>query len=957
LLSALAVGVLTLGVAERDALAIGQATGRITGVVTEATSQAPVPGAAVTVSGGSGFHQKSQTGEDGSLQILAVPPGTYDLLLTYEGMRPLKRKVVVNPDAATPVNIVWSAEAAQEETTVVEEERHLTNPDSPQTGQIYSTERQNQLPMTRQYQAVANQIPGVVTVSSTNPNVKGARSNNNRYFVNGLDLTDPVNNTSAAQFQQDAVESVQVSTGGFEAKYNALGAIVAVQTERGTNQFHGSSSVYWAPTQLVEYDTFGAYAYNEAKPWDYNAQKPEQGRYDLNLNAQGPIIKDHLFFNAGVQYSRSNAVQPAGPPRFVQAPSAVFESVYVLGGITFVPTDSHRFHIEGFADPSTRDYDGNIGSSANSTHPYSQTGLWAGGRRATLEWAWQASKHITTKVMLGTGDSHVDSSPQGLRGIEARDLEAGVPYDFHRPAHSNRDDGTSWYNTGPRSDSRRRRIQLDASVTATFEAAGKHEAEFGVQSAYIEQNLKTTFPGGPNGPDDQSGFGVSYTDQRGGPLQTGLCDVDPYINPAAAQGIYTGNGCFQRRINRSYAAHQSGNTFGVYLQDRYKPVRWLTILPGIRWDTGTVRADDSTISATAYGFGPRLSFIADVTNDQKTIAQISYGRMTEMPALRWVSDYDESRRNTGYVEQYNANTRQFEFQQTTGGVQASRIDFSHKPATADEILLSARREIANGVLARVDYTYRYFQRQFEQIEVNTLLDPTGTRTIGYANGVPTRITQYGFTPLSSGHYSGVDFMLETRVKNLEVQGGYTLSQSWGPQGSGGFDNARMLPYLDAYQANVDTRHQIKTATTVKVFNGFTIGLIINWRSGVALAKTYGSNEPGIGSIRRTPSGYEPGAYFNTGTGNPGQNGTYSDVRSWTEFRSPDLLTANLMLGYDFYQLLGQHFTLNAQVTNVLALERPTSISTAEGSPQSNLFGTVSGRQAFRTVQLGARYEF
>ena len=28
----------------------------------------------------------------------------------------------------------------------------------------------------------------------------------------------------------------------------------------------------------------------------------------------GPIIKDRLFFNAGIQYSRNTAVAPAGPP-------------------------------------------------------------------------------------------------------------------------------------------------------------------------------------------------------------------------------------------------------------------------------------------------------------------------------------------------------------------------------------------------------------------------------------------------------------------------------------------------------------------------------------------------------------------------------------------------------------------------------------------------------------------
>jgi hypothetical protein len=953
LFAALALGGATL-VASGVAFAIGQATGRVTGSVIEAQTQAPVPGALVEISGGSGVHQKTTTSDDGTFEMGAVPPGTYDLVISYEGMKPIKRKVVVNPDSATPVNIVWSAETAQEETTVVQEERHLTNPDSPQTGQIYSVSRTNQLPMQRSYQSVATQIPGV-TANGGNPNVKGGRSSNNRYLVNGLDLTDPVTNTFSANFQQDSLEAVQVTTGGFEAKYNALGAIVAVQTKRGTNQYHGSASAYWAPTWLVDYDTFGPQVYDGNKPWDYSAERPTQGLYQLNLNAQGPIFKDHLFFNAGIQYQRQNSVQPAGPPRFVQAPSRVFESIYLLGGLTLVPVDSHRIHTEFFGDPTTIDYENNDTSTANSTTPYSSAGRFQGGYRATVEWAWQASKRIATKVMFGFNQNTLNVGPQGLRGIADKDLTNGVPYDFNRPRHLNNDDGTAWFNTTSHGVTIRRRYQLDASVTGNFEAGGRHEAEFGVQTAFTEQRAATSFSGGTSGQDDTSGYGLTYSDRNGGPFTQGVCDYDPYVNPGALNGNYTGNGCFRRTFQRSYAGHESGTQFGVYIQDRFKPRKWLTILPGVRWDTGTVRADESEVAATAYGFGPRLSVLADVTNDSKTIFQVSYGRTTEMPTLQGVSSYDSARRNLSTVEQYNPNTRRFEFFQTQGGAQGTRLNYDHNPASSDEILLSGRREITTGVLARVDYTYRYMRRQFDSVEVNAIMDPTGTRTIGFVNGVPTRVTEYGFSPRSFARYSGVDFILETRTKGVELQGGYTLSQSWGTTATS-FDDPRFEAFAHSYQPNIDVRHQIKSSTTVLLFDGFTVGLILNWRSGVARWASYPANESGF-SIRRSPAGFDPGAYYNTGTGNPGQNGTYSDVRSWTEFRTPDQLTCNLMLTYDFYALLKQHLIVNLQINNVLALQTATDITADQGSPNSNQYGLAAQRQAFRTIQLGARYEF
>jgi hypothetical protein len=937
------------------AYAVGQATGRVTGTIIEATSQAPVPGALITLTGGSGVNQRTQTGDDGTFELSSVPPGTYDFVVTYESLKPVKRRVVVNPDAATPVNIVWTAEAEKEETTVVEEERHLTNPDSPQTGQIMAVDRINRLPISpRLFFFAMPQIPGV-TSGTNNPTVKGARSNNNRYLVNGLDTTDPTTNQQTANFPQDALESLNVTTGGFEAKYNAIGSVIAVQTRRGTNEFHGAASAYWAPQDLVIFDTYGPQLYNAEKTNDFSAVQPKQQRYEVNLSAQGPILKNHLFFNAGIRFERSQDVQPSGPPRFVQAQSRTFNTLYTLAGITFVPVDSHRIHVEGFLDPSEIEFQDNASTVANTTNPYSQSGRSQGGRRMTLEWAWQASKHVSTKVMFGINQTKLDFQPMGIRDLDAELLTSG-PYDFQRPAHTNRDDSTVWFNVQNRDFNIRRRYQLDASVTGSFEGGGKHEAEFGVQSAILEQRQVRSFTGGTSTQDDSTGYGISYTDRNGGPLDTGLCDLDPRINPGASVGQYSGAGCFRRTYSRSFAAHQSGNQFGTYLQDRFKPVKWLTILPGVRFDTGTVRATDSIVAQTAFGFGPRFSIIADVTGDQKTILQASYGRTTEMPALGGVANYDITRRNLTTTEQYNAATRRFEFFQNTGGQAGARLNFDRVAASNDEILLSARREIAQGMLLRVDYTYRYIRRQYEASEVNAIMDVTGTRTIGFLNGVPTRVTEYGFNPQSTAQYSGLDLILETRLKNVEIQGNYTLSQSWGTAGSGAFDNPRFADFYHGYQVGVDQRHAIKSSTTFTILPGFTIGVILNWRSGVALMKGYGTSETGY-TIRRAPAGYTPGAAYNTGTGNPGQLGTFSDVRSWASFRSPDLLTANLMLTYDFHALIKQHLLLNLQINNVLALGGATGVVSQEGTPNTNQFGLASGRQSFRTFTLGARYEF
>jgi hypothetical protein len=64
-----------------------------------------------------------------------------------------------------------------------------------------------------------------------------------------------------------------------------------------------------------------------------------------------------------------------------------------------------------------------------------------------------------------------------------------------------------------------------------------------------------------------------------------------------------------------------------------------------------------------------------------------------------------------------------------------------------------------------------------------------------------------------------------------------------------------------------------------------------------------------------------------------------------------------MLGYDFFKLLNEHLSVNVAITNVLALSAASGISGTEGSPNGTQFGTAAQRQDFRSVTMGARYEF
>src|SRR5262249_57821474 len=104
---------------------------------------------------------------------------------------------------AAPLEIAWSPELAAVETTVVQEERHLTRPDTTIAGATFAMEKQNLLPVARNYQSVVSQAPGVNENAGGNPRVKGGNDRNNRVLVDGLDTPDPVTRTFSAKINKD----------------------------------------------------------------------------------------------------------------------------------------------------------------------------------------------------------------------------------------------------------------------------------------------------------------------------------------------------------------------------------------------------------------------------------------------------------------------------------------------------------------------------------------------------------------------------------------------------------------------------------------------------------------------------------------------------------------------------------------------------------------------------------
>lgn len=835
-----AVMVVGLLAVPRVALAVGQEVGRLVGRVTEAQSNAAVPGASIVVTGKAliGPPRQVTTDEDGHYEVPNLAPGTYEVELSFSGVTPLRRRVEVAPSVATPVDIVWSVELAQAETSTITVERHPTNPDSSMTGSVFSVAKMEYVPLARSYQSTLGQAAGVI--GTGNANVRGGTTRSNRFLIDGLDITDVATNTFRGNWQFEAADSIQVITGGFEAKYNAVGSVTNILTRSGSDEFHFSANYYVRPSRLQAFTPVGNQTFDGGRPFADDV-KPPLGDNEFGLIVDGPLIKHQLWYSATFRYSKTTVVQPAGPPLNVQAPSRVFQLFQPRLKLTWAPNAKHKFSAQFLADPTTIDFANNTNggtSQANNTEPLAAFTQNQGGWHVMTEWDYFITQNLDSKVLLGFQRSGITGGAQGK--VNGLDPKYGV-YNFDQPRHVNNVDGTAWGNQATYSVDGRPKWQLDASMTYRTRFFGLHEAEVGFQGLFSHFTSSVTPTGG----------GFSYTDNGGGPGKGGLCSDDPFVVGGSTAG------CNQKTFISGYSNATFNYNLGVYAQDRWKPTKWLTILPGLRWDRYEDRLktdpDDPHPAygsrALLYGFGPRLALIADITGDQKTIFQVSYGRATQPVYAATVTSVAIANKQVNQTFTWDRNLNGgaggFGPPVDNSGIGTSYLDTNnHTPAHSDEILLRLSRELSTTSVVEIDYSYKRVSNIFELVETNRIWDPSGNRVIGYADpSIPKAITLSTYPNNSYTKYSGFSLVFDSRpTPNLDFQGSYTLSWTYGPtyddnQLSNQYANPRQTDLYYGYALDTDTRHAIKTATSY-TFKGAIFGVLFNWNTGAPNRKQF-----------------------------------------------------------------------------------------------------------------------
>ena len=229
--------------------------GKIAGVIRDTESGIPLPGATVMIKGTS---IGTSTDEDGEYFILNVPVGTYTLEASLIGYQLVTQtQVTVLLDLTTPLNFKMNSTPVElKKGVTVVATRPLIQPDQTSSGGIVIRKQLDYLPNAVDIQPVLSNMAGTVVDENKLLHVRGGREASVSYFLDDISVSDPLVGQVGTRISTDALEELNLTTGGFTAEYGeALSGVVSAITREGGSTFAGKLKAYDGLTHFYNVNT------------------------------------------------------------------------------------------------------------------------------------------------------------------------------------------------------------------------------------------------------------------------------------------------------------------------------------------------------------------------------------------------------------------------------------------------------------------------------------------------------------------------------------------------------------------------------------------------------------------------------------------------------------------------------------------------------------------------------
>ncbi len=733
----------------------GSIRGRVADPSGSVVSSATVVATSPNVAGA--FH--AVTDAEGAYRLLDLPPANdYTVTAERPGFSKFERKgVTVRAGLNIALDIDLIVGNVNQTVEVASSDTPLLETVSAEQAVDISGELVRSLPLTgrREWSDTLQLTPGILSASTDAYGgqvyfVRGSENENHATLLDGADIGSFQQNwpSNFISISTESLGDVQVKTGASDASSpSAMGMVINLATPTGGDKFHGVASLLYSPRAFNANNTPGGQsAVSEALQPDFSLSGPIK-KHKAWFFASGRYINR----NDGISRTATQVAQLKGVYPAFQAFDNQARGFVYLANSTVQLTEKHKLF--GLVQYDSRTQGGNFQNYAGNYAP-SQYGGGAYSLRLSSFW----SPKLTTRFLVAYNNKGSNDNIGAIGGV-GNLPEVDVYTAVTKGSGKLSGNGliATLNNLSSRSISPAHKATISGDSTYyVSNQAGPHELQAGFYLQPRASTKSTTF----------------YA--NGGYTSEDVVLADP-ANPASAQIPFHRH--YVDASNGLVTSYIGANDYAWYVQDRWRPLRRLTITAGLRADW--VSSQDWLFHVTtshAWNYAPRVGGAYMLTKNQKNVVRASWGRVTDIPNASYFGSAGSSVAGTRDVYDLNLDGTwgaTFTTPANTALAANRTIDPKRHQGFVEEWVAGYRTQLPGAVTFDASYINRAYKDRPAQIDINQVYN--GNVWAGLVDPTQNNIYLITNNKWNWFVYRGIEFTATKQTSTVQFISTYTLA--------------------------------------------------------------------------------------------------------------------------------------------------------------------------------------